>query len=235
MPRRRLLAVAVAGLLALPALAACRDQPTVAAYVGATQLTNTQVEDIVATFPEATRQRVAGTVRTLVVSYFVSREIGHQIAREHSVTVPAADPAERRGRAELLGVPPDGDFIRLEGEAWAALRSVAAVVTPQAPTDADKHEIYDALVADRRVPPDQYDAYQNQLDAPETRAALGLRPVVRDALTRYHTSINPRYQPLYLRVFLGQTDAMLLVPVTPTGPPAVLDLKSTPCPPGSSC
>src|SRR5258708_4458805 len=47
MPRSRLLAVAVAGALVLPGLAACRDLPAVAASVGDARITHAQAEAMV--------------------------------------------------------------------------------------------------------------------------------------------------------------------------------------------
>ena len=69
MPRRRLLAVAIAGALALPALVACRDLPSVAAYVGSAQLTNAQVQRMVDEFPADRRQTDTGGLRRGIVLF----------------------------------------------------------------------------------------------------------------------------------------------------------------------
>src|SRR2546429_5591092 len=91
MPRRRLLAVAVAGVLALPALAACRDLPSVAAYVGDAQLTNAQVDTMVEEFSDQVRETKSGQLRRVVVSLFVTRELAQRLARENGITVPPVD------------------------------------------------------------------------------------------------------------------------------------------------
>jgi hypothetical protein len=217
MPRRRLLAVAIAGALALPALAACRDLPSVAAYVGSAQLTNAQVEKIVQEFPEATRNRATGKIRDVVVSTFVMREVATRIAADRGIAVPAPDLAQYLDEATHFGVPPDGGYVRLRAEAGAALEAIAQLGGPQAPTDADKHEVYDAAVAAGEVPPGQYEQFKDRIDSPQLRAALGLRPLLRDGLHRYQVVVNPRYQPIGLS--LGE----LTVPLESTAPPAVVD------------
>src|SRR2546421_1718046 len=89
---RRLLAVAIVGALALPALAACRDLPSVAAYVGSAQLTNTQVQSMVAEFPASTRATGTGDLRRGIVSLFVTRELSLRLPGEKRVTVPPGEP-----------------------------------------------------------------------------------------------------------------------------------------------
>src|SRR6266545_1772312 len=157
---RRLLAVAISGALALTGLAACRDLPTVAAYVGSAQLTNAEVESMVKEFPQE---------------------------------------------------------VRVQAEADAALASIAKVGTPQPPTDADKREIFASLVDQDVVRADEYEAVKNQIDSPQLRAALGLRPVMKDALHRYGVSVNPRYQPLSLPVqfSIGQVTTQVAVSLEP--------------------
>jgi hypothetical protein len=214
---RRLLAVAVAGALALPALAACRDLPTVAAYVGNAQLTNAQVEKVVQEFPEATRNRSTGSIRYAVVSSFVMREVATRIAEANGITVPRPDLTSYVDEATRYKVPLDGGFIRLRAESNAALQAIARLSAPQAPTDADKREVYDAAVAAGEVPPGQYEKLKDQIDSPQLRTALGLRPLLRDALHKYSVVVNPRYQPIGLSI--GE----LTVPVESTAPPAVVD------------
>ncbi len=188
---RRLLAVAISGALALTGLAACRDLPTVAAYVGSAQLTNAEVESMVKEFPQEVRDQATGTIRRIVVTNFVASQTARLLAKEHNLTVPPADVAPYEAAARRAGIRVDGPFIRLQAEADAALASIAKVGTPQPPTDADKREIFASLVDQDVVRADEYEAVKNQIDSPQLRAALGLRPVMKDALHRYGVSVNP--------------------------------------------
>jgi len=221
---RRLLAAAVAGTLAVTGLAACRDQPTVAAYVGSVRLTNAQVEQMLGDFAADAPDGPGGD-RAKMVSDFVVREVSHRLAQEHGITVPAVDPALLTDVATEMHAKP-GSATTLEAESITAYGAIAGLGTPQAPTDADKREIFDALVAAHLATADQYDQYQNGLDAPQVRAALGMRPVLRDALHRYQVSVNPRYQPVGLPVLFvpvqGQNVPLLFVPLL-DAPPAVVD------------
>lgn len=221
---RRLLAAAVAGTLAVTGLAGCRDQPTVAAYVGSAQLTNAQVEQMLGDFdPDAPGG--AGADRTELVSDFVVREVSRRLAEEHHINVPAVDPDILSNVATSMHAKL-GSAVALEAEAATAYTAISGLGTPQAPTDADKREIFKALVAAGLATADQFDQYQSGLDAPQVRSALGMRPVLRDAVHRYQVTVNPRYQPVGLPVLFvpvrGQNVPLLYVPIL-DAPSAVVD------------
>src|SRR5437763_2722010 len=156
---RRLLAAAVAGTLAVTGLAACRDQPAVAAYVGSVRLTNAQVEQMLGDFAADAPDGPGGD-RAKMVSDFVVREVSRRLAQEHGITVPAVDPALLTDVATEMHAKP-GSATTLEAESITAYGAIAGLGTPQAPTDADKREIFDALVVAHLATADQYDQYQN--------------------------------------------------------------------------
>jgi len=220
---RRLLAVAVAGALALTGLAGCRDLPAVAAYVGSAQLTNAQVDHMVGEFDADQRNRDPGLYRRGVVSIFVVREVARRLAQENRISVPAVDARQLPSLAEELHAKL-GDVVLLQAEANAASGAVERLGTPQAPTEADKREVFANLVADQVVQPSQYDAVKDQIDSPEMRVALGLRAVLQDALKRYQVSVNPRYEPLALQVpfTIGNVNTFVRLSLQPV-PPAVID------------
>src|SRR2546421_8273941 len=114
MPRRRLLAVAVAGVLALPGLAACRDLPAVAAYVGSAQLTNAQVEKMVAEFPADRRETDTGDLRRGIVSLFVVRELSHRLAQQNGITLPPVEVGRVEAIASDLKGAADSEVVRLD-------------------------------------------------------------------------------------------------------------------------
>jgi hypothetical protein len=249
MPRSRLLAVAVAGALALPGLAACRDLPAVAAYVGDARITNAQVEAMVnqtvSDFPadpgqtgadrqqqEADRRaQEAGTYRTDIVSLFVGREVARRLAQEHGIGVPAVDAAQLPLIADAMKLSPGSEFVQLYAEAMAAFHAIQGIGPPQAPTEADKQEVFQYLLHAQppSVTPGQYEGIKSQLDSTEMRAALGLRTVLRDALHKYQVSVNPRYQPftvlppVQFTLAGGRVATFVLLSLEPAGPPAVVD------------
>lgn len=224
---RRLLAVALAGAVALTGLSACRSQPTVAAYVGSAQLSNADVEKIVDEFPAETREAHAGDIRRLVVSAFVTREVARQIARDRKLPVPVADPNIYQGEAAQLKVSATGGFFTLQAEAGAAVRAIEPLSRAQAPTDADQRAVYAQLVQAGDIQPGTpYGKVKDQLDSPEMRQALGLRTVVADGVKTYGVQVNPRYQPLGIPVPFtlvnGQVQAEVTVPLDQNASPAVV-------------
>ncbi len=225
---RRLLAVALAGALALTGLTACQEQPTVAAYVGDVRLTNADVEKAVSEFPAATRDTHAGDIRQLVVSAFVTREVATKIAKDRQLTLEPADPAVYQRDAARLGISPTGGFIRLEAEATAAMKSIAALSRSHPPTDEDQRAVFAELVKAGVIPPGTpYGEVKAQLDSPELRAALGLRPVLADAVHADGVMVNPRYRPLSIYVPFtlanGQVQSDLSIPLDGKASPAVVD------------
>jgi hypothetical protein len=227
MPRRRLLAVAVAGVLALPALAACRDMPSVAAYVGGAQLTNAQVDKMVAEFPEDRRQTDIGDLRRGIVSLFVTKELSHRLADQNGITVPPLEAGQVEAIADDLKVKPDSEVARLDAEATTARRAIARIGGQQAPTEADKREVFEYLVRSHQVGPNQYEQVKNEIDSPDMQQALGLRKTLRDALHTYQVTVNPRYEPLGVPVpftlAAGNVSTFVLLSLESTAPPAVVD------------
>jgi hypothetical protein len=227
MPRRRLLAVVVAGVLALPALAACRDLPSVAAYVGSARLTNAQVDKMVAEFPDEIRQTRTGQLRRILVSLFVTRELSQRLAQENGISVPGADAQALSNSATDTGLKPDSLTVRLDTEETLAFQAIARIGSPQVPTEADKREVFQALVDQRQISGDRYDDVKAQLDSPELRQALGLRSAIRDALHKYEVTVNPRYEPLGIPIPFtlagGQVSTSVLLSLRSTAPPAVVD------------
>jgi hypothetical protein len=222
---RRLLAVALAGALALTGLTACREQPMVAAYVGDAQLTNADVEKIVHEFPADIQDAKAGQIRQSVVNAFVTREVATRIASERKLPIPTKNTDVFASRAKKLGISPTGGFFDLQAGASAAMKAIQSVGQAQAPTEADQRAIFDALVNAGDVPPGiQFSDVQKQIDSPELRAALGLRPVIADAVHAYGVTVNPRYRPLSIYV----SDLLagpLSVPIDENAHPAVVDLR----------
>src|SRR5438874_129882 len=162
---RRLLAAAVAGALAGTGLAGCREVPTVAAYVGGAQLTNAQVENMLNQFEADVRSSKAADIREIIVRDFVLNQLSRQLAKEHGITIPATD----------TGQPAPLAAVRLEADEQAAFNAIQHLGTPQPPSEADRREVWESLVAQQKVDPGDYNADHDRIDSPELQQALGLR------------------------------------------------------------
>ncbi len=228
---RRLLAVVVTGALALVGVSACRDLPTVAAYVGDARLTNAQVERMVHEFPEATRERSSGQIRQIAVSDFVAVELSRRIATEHGITIPTGDVSNYQNDL----VPVNSAFIRLQADADAALQALQPLGSPQQPTEAEQREVYETVKEQAEAQGAQiapFDQVKDLLDSPQMRTALAVRPLLRDALKKYDVVVNPRYQPVGVSVpfTLGQVSTKVVVPLVTNAPQAVTDVGGAPQP-----
>lgn len=231
MPRRPF-AVLLAGVLALTGLAACRDQPIVAAYVGSVQFTNADVERMVDEFDNESkgdhRADVAALVRQAAVTDFVVSEVATRIANERGLPPRPADPNAYQDEIDKYGLDASGAFIKLQERADAAMATIGPAGQPQAPTEADQREVYTQLsssgVLRRGV---TFDQVRPQLDTPDLRTALGLRKVLADGVAKYGVTVNPRYRPLGIpfpfTLNNGQVPSKLVIPLDPDTHPAVID------------
>jgi hypothetical protein len=226
---RRLLAVALAGAVALTGLAACRDQPAVAAYVGSSQLSNADVEKMVDEFPTEQRETDIGFLRQAVVDNFVVREVATRIAHDRGLPAAPVNVDAYRASAIDRKVDPKGKFVQLVAQANAALATIRSVGQPTAPTEADQRAVYQELTAAGILTAGTtFAQIKDQLDSDDMRAALGLRTVIADGVAKYGVTVNPRYQPLGIPVPFtldnGQVNTEVDVPLnTSTASPAVVD------------
>jgi hypothetical protein len=229
---RRLLAVALAGTLALTGLTACQEQPAVAAYVNGAQLTNAQVDKALDEVLKAIPNGRVDVIRQFVVRDFVLHEVATRIAKDKGLPAPAIAPGALDTKAAAYAVPPDIAFTHYEVEADAALRAISSLAQPQAPTAEQLRSMYTQLLQAQRIPAGT-PMEQLGLDTPQLRALLGLRSVVADGVKNQSISVNPRYKPLAIPVpvVLG-TDALgnnvvvsLDIPLDATASPPVVDVN----------
>ena len=235
---RRLLAATIAGVFALAGASACREQPTVAAYVGDVQLSNAQVERIVDEFKDANfREQHAGDIREAVVSDFVLNEVGRRIATERNVPIQAPNLSQYQDMAQQDKVPLDSEFVRLVADADATMQALASISTPAAPTEADQREVYDSVLADAKAQGQgagfpSFDQVKAQIDSPDMRSAFAVRPLLRDGVKKYDVVVNPRYQPIGIDLpfSVGGVQTRVVIPLGSSGPQAVTDTSSAPQP-----
>ncbi len=236
MRARRLVAVASVAV-GLVALAGCRTQPGVAAYVGDQRIT----EDAVSGVLDELRESAAPTAdpapgapptqlpgRNQVVSTLVLGEVCQRVSADKGYRPQGqAEPAQV---ASQLGLAPESEYVRKVADLYTCLSGLPAG-EPAAPTE---QELADVVAAGREagvIPADvPDDAAARQLDVPQLRTALATRKSLAEAVEAYDVTVNPRYRPLEFPVlsFSGNAPAVS-VPLGEPGSDAVTDI-STPEP-----
>lgn len=211
---RRIASIAVVAALGLGGLAACRSEPSVAAYLGDRKVTEDQVTQIFdgagagasATpaaqeqQPDAEPTKAPGPVvsRQQVVDLQVSLDLGRQVADEQGVQ-PVNAVTEEQVAAEL-GVPAGSQYAKDYTEWLNLSQGIFAKIGNSVPaaTDDQLRGVYDALVKVDAIEPG-YDLAQIKQafgDGEFVAAAYQLTGLLEKAATASDTSVNPRYLPL---------------------------------------
>ena len=173
-------------------LAGCQSQPKVAAYVGTTQITIDQVNQIVGEIDKAGRQPIPdaqyGNARQFVLARLVLLNVIERYAHDNNIDPPAVQLDVTAQRTQL---PMSARFVSLLAQSDAYLGMMAARSAPSQPTDRDLHDIFDLLLH----PGVTYDQLKPQIQQlqglPE---ALGVRDRLRQLVGTYHVVINPEYR-----------------------------------------
>ena len=212
---RRFASIVVVAALGLGGLAACRSEPSVAAYLGDRKVTEDQVTQIfdgagagasASATPAAEDQpggeptRAPGPVvsRQQVVDLEVTLDLGRTVASEQGVQQVEAVTADQV--AGELGVPAESQYAKDYTE-WVNLsQGIFAKMGATAPaaTDEQLRGIYDALV--------KVNAIEAGFDLAQIKQAFGggefvaaayqLTGFLEKAASASDTSVNPRYLPL---------------------------------------
>lgn len=210
---RRLASVAVVASLAVTGLSACRSAPSVAAYIGASRITESRVSDV---FDEA-RDAVAAAgapaqgaaaaafTRADVARLLVSDQVLPKVAQQQGVTLPAD--LQLDSYAQALHMPASTEFVRLFAEednyATALRQKVNGAPTP---SDADLREVYEALVASGQQGTfEEFKSSLPQENMQVVQAAVAVRGEITQAAAPMHITINPRYSSLGIPVLQFQT------------------------------
>ncbi|MEN3306618.1 MAG: hypothetical protein V7603_2820 [Micromonosporaceae bacterium] len=229
MARRRLIAIVVAGALGLATLTGCRLETGSAAYVGATRVSQQQVEDMLAAY-----QRDGGSLQTAdrpqarrsVTAEMVFVAVARRFATEKGYATPAFDYAAAATQSSL---PASDPYLRMHVQAVSyqqLLLQNSAAVTP---TEADYREIYQRLVAGGLTA--SYQQIKPELQQINgIGAGLGLRNALTAAAKRYGVELNPLYGDIeypLVRVSgtSGGTFVLVAVPLGSGGSPAVVDAR----------
>jgi hypothetical protein len=202
---RRVAFAAVLAVVGVAALAGCRSQPTVAAYLGDQKITEARVQHIIDEVKGELPAGQLGAYRQMVVSWILVGDLANRINHERGYTVEPVEAEARAGEADPkipvhVGNNTDlTEMAKVYGDWFAALDTLIQKVKPAPLSDADKHAIFDQAVASGRLQPGiTYDQVVDQIDQPEYGPVVGLRNELREAAKGMHISINPRYRPLSL-------------------------------------
>lgn len=221
---RRMVSLAVLAVLGVAALTGCRTEPTVAAYVNQSRVTEEQVDHMVAdattaaAMPEEQGTRAPG--RADVVSTIVLDQLCEQVHAKLGFTKPQIS-TEQIKQSE--GAPSVSQYAKVRANLWSCLSGVPVGATE--PSDAELREIYDLAKAAGAVDA-PYQDIKDQLGADQSvRQAVAIDRAMTEAARANDISVNPRYRPLTFPVFTLQNgDAIVSIPMGELGSDAVRDL-----------
>jgi hypothetical protein len=230
---RRLASLAVVVAVGALALAGCKSEPSVAAYVGDQKITEKRVDDILADArnklaavkPAATSQPTAQASptaaaptlpgRDMIVSTLVLNMICDRLAVDRGTKFTTVD-INQVAQAEQL--PAASTYIVERTKLYSCLGGVETGGST-APTEAELRDIYDRGKAAGAIPKDQtFEQIAPQLDGTQLRSALAAKHTFTDVVAKYNVTVNPRYRPLELPLlsFSGSAAAVSV----PLGQPA---------------
>lgn len=211
---RRLASITVIAMVGAVALAGCRSEPGVAAYLGDQKITEDQVTEVVddarrllapsptpggaspspeVELPGMPRPKTPG--RAEVLGFLLLDAICDKISAERGYQT--KEPIAPEQVAGLVSVPAESLHARNAAELFTCLYSIPVdeSVTPT------KEDLAD-LVARARTAPDVVppgtpdDAVANRLDNPEYRRALSNKRLLEQFIADSKVTVNPRYRPL---------------------------------------
>jgi hypothetical protein len=246
---RRLAVTAVAAALAVTGLAACQNQPGVAAYVGDTRITEDRVDAI---YGEA-RDKLTAAVRQTaeqqgasappqavempvtrqdVVTNLIGIDVLRDVVRQRNLT-PATVPVEQV--AQAVGLPADTEYVRTFAEYRSYLDAFAQTVKPAPVSDADLQDVFQRLRTGGGLSePGQsfadFKAGIGEQDQQVLAQNIGLRNALTEVAGSAHARVNPRYgnaemQLVTFRNAEGESRPLVVLAFdSETGEPAVVDL-----------
>jgi hypothetical protein len=217
--------VAVLALLGGLSLAGCRTQPGVAAYVNGHRYTVAEVSAYVNELNGKVEGflQINGDLQQELLTLLLIRDLGHRIADERHLSIPAADPTPI---AVHNGLAPSSPLARLVAELDATVQTLIEQLPPVQPSEAQQREVFTNLLVNGQSGVDDFERVRPLLTQDVIGAQLALRDALREAAVRYHVTVNPRYAPLAypIKFVVAATAGLtvsssLAVPLgQPTGP-----------------
>ncbi|MGN9807997.1 hypothetical protein ACTMSW_01380 [Micromonospora sp. BQ11] len=234
MRARRLVAVASVAV-GLVALAGCRTEPGVAAYVGDHRIAESTVDGIVAELaaaspaaqaapgePAAERPQIR---RTQIVSTLVLHEVCQRVSADKGYR--AQTPPEPERVRQQLGLAPGSVYAQRSAELNSCLSGLP-IGSPVAPTQEELTELVTAGKTAGVIPAEvTVEQAASQLDGEQLRNALAAKKALGEAVSGYDVTVNPRYRPLEFPVLSFNSNAAAVsVPLGEPGTGAVTDVTT---------
>ncbi|MFE9203705.1 hypothetical protein [Micromonospora sp. NPDC007230] len=238
--RARRLVAAASVAVGLVALAGCRSEPGVAAYVGDHRITEDAVtrllDELRAEAPTPSAEPSAGPEqappaevrmpsRTQVVSNLVLLDVCQRLADDKGYQPPQQRVTASQ-IAPQLGVPADTAYAERVADLTNCMNSLPTP-EPVAPNEQDLAEVVAAGKAAGVIPAEvTVQQAAAQLDGDQLRGALGSKKVLADAITGYEVSVSPRYRPLEIPLLsFAAGQAAVSVPLGEPGSDSVTDVS----------
>jgi hypothetical protein len=196
---RRLSSIAVVAAVGVMTLAGCRSDPSVAAYVGPTQIDDARivriVDEFVATAPEDQRGGLnKETLKDQVLHFLVLSKAAGDYAEANDIDV--QDP-DVEGIAQQQGLKPDIELTEVLAQYSATLSALSGAAKPVAPSEADRREAYDHTTVQNQPLQQPYDEVKEFFNQETLGQSLGLREILTTALADADVTVNPRYNATY--------------------------------------
>jgi hypothetical protein len=213
---RRLAAVVTVALVGSLVLTGCQSNPTVAAYVGKTEITEKQVSAVVDDFNQKNATAAAASPapdqpqeqkpeplsRVDALTAMVLQEGCAQLAREKGFRPASTTTAE--DYAKSRGIPATSQYAAIFAELITCASGVPQATV--APTEAELRALYDRAVAAGMLqqPVPSFEQIKAQLAQDQgVQQAFATKALYNTIASDERVVVNPRYRPLTVEAFQG--------------------------------
>lgn len=189
------------------ALAGCRSDPTVAAYVGSAHYSEDRVAAIAdeADAKLAALAEQAGAARPerpvteqQVVTALVSRDVLKALAQEKKVSPLSVDTNQI---SQQVQVPADAEYVRVLAEKDGYRLGLLQQAPSAQPSEADLREVYDNLVKVGGAQIGSFDQFKSNLADQDTELvgrSAGVRDDIAAEADKLDVTVNPKFAPAVL-------------------------------------
>jgi hypothetical protein len=250
LPARRLAVVIMLGLLAAAGLVACRSDPAVAAYVGDTEITEAQVNEVLDALRAMEESRIeeqlAGlaeqvseetlaqhrqerldtlqsqlaATRDEIATFLVLTEVGTRYAEREGLQIPEATPSEVAARFDFEDE--DHPYVRVRAGFEAVLSALAQQVTATEPSEEDQREVHRNLRVQGQPLDIPFEQVREILNVEFIGFPVGLRDLLAEVVEQEDVRVQPGYELVYL-VPVQIADATSFLAVRISEPSSVRD------------
>lgn len=193
----RLVAVVAVTFVAGIAVAGCRAQPSVAAYVGKTEFTEDRVTELV----DNARDEIKGnaTLKTPTRSEVLTTLVLNKVCEDQLKTQPTYKTPEEVTPATISqgeGFAVAAEFTKIRAQLWTCLSGVQP--TSSAPTEAKLREAYERGVASGDFSGEYtFEKFTQEVTSkPQISSYFQMEQALEQAASASDVVINPRYRPL---------------------------------------